>query len=67
MTMIGNNFTDAARANWATVPGRRIDMINNEAGNPETILFSENGNVFFAQYLSYDEDQNVTSVECKTE
>ena len=65
--MIGNVYTQAARANWATVPGRRIDMINNEAGNPETIVFSENGNVLFAQYLTYDENQNVTSVECKSE
>ena len=65
--MIGNVFTDAARVNWATVPGRRIDMINNEAGNPETIVFSENGNVLFAQYLTYDENENVTSVECKNE
>lgn len=65
--MIGSLYTDAARVNWATVPGRRIDMVNNSSGNPTTIIFSENGNVLYAQYLTYDENQNVTSVECKTE
>lgn len=65
--MIGNQYTDTARANWATVPGRRIDMVNNSSGNPTTIIFSENGNVVYAQYLTYDANQNVTTVECKSE
>lgn len=64
--MIGGVFTEAARINWATVPGRDLEMINDEAGNPTQITFKDNGSVVFVQYLTYD-NGNVIKVECKSE
>lgn len=64
--MIGNIYTDAARANWATVPGRTLDLVNDENGNPTKITFSDNNIVVFVQYLTYD-NGNVIKVECKAQ
>lgn len=65
--MIGNIYTDAARANWATVPGRKAQAVNNANGDPLTVTFTENGVVVFVQYFTYDANGNFLSVECKTE
>lgn len=64
--MIGNQYTDAARVNWATVPGRTVDMVNDENGNPTKITFSQNGTVVYVQYLTYTNNA-VTRVECKAQ
>ena len=65
--MIGNVFTDAARVNWATVPGRDVDLVNDVNGNPTKITCSENGKVIYVQYLTYDVNGNPTKIECKAQ
>ena len=67
MTMIGNIYTEAARANWATVPGRKVLPEYDENGNPTKITFLDNNTVVFVQYFTYDENSNATSIECKSE
>ena len=63
--MLGNLYTDAARANWATVPGRTLDLVYDSNNNATKITFSDNNSVVYVQYLTYDANNNVTKVECK--
>ncbi len=65
--MLGNIYTEAARANWATVPGRKVLPVYDENGNPTTITFLDNNTVVFVQYFTYDENGNATTIECKSE
>lgn len=65
--MIGNIYTEAARANWATVPGTKVLPVYDENGNPTKITFLYNNTVVFVQYFTYDENSNATSIECKSE
>jgi hypothetical protein len=65
--MIGNIYTEAARANWTTVPGRKVNGVYDEKGNPTKLSFSENNTVVYAQYFTYDENGNATTIECKSE
>lgn len=63
--MIGNIYTDAARDAWTIVPGRSKDFVVDPNGNYTKITYSENNNVVFAQYLTYDENGNCIKIECK--
>lgn len=63
--MIGNIYTQSARESWATVPGRDIDFVNDENGNPTKITFIENDNVVFVQYLTYDDTNSVVKIQCR--
>lgn len=64
--MIGNIYTDAARANWTTVPGRSIDIVNDPNGNPQTITYKDSdGSVVFIQQFTYTNGA-VTKIECIT-
>jgi hypothetical protein len=65
--MIGNLYTEAARISWCVVPGRVCLYENNDNGDPVKITFVANNNVIFAQYLTYDDNHNITKVECKAE
>ena len=64
--MLGNIYTEAARANWATVPGHDLLLENDPNGNPTKITFLDNNTVVFVQYLTYT-DGAVTKVECKAQ
>lgn len=66
MTMIGNIYTDAARANWATVPGRKTTM-EWTGSNATKVTFWDNDTIVFVQYITYDENDNPTIVECKAQ
>lgn len=63
--MIGNLYTEAARDAWVTVPGRSKDFVVDANGNYTKITYSENNNVVFAQYLTYDANNNCIKIECK--
>ena len=63
--MIGGNYTEVTRDNWATVPGRKLQLTNNASGKPTKITYLEGNDVVFAQYLTYDENGSVTEIECK--
>lgn len=65
--MIGNIYTEAARANWTTVPGRDVDGVYDEKGNPTKLTFSENNIVVYAQYFTYDENGNAIKIQCKAQ
>lgn len=65
--MLGNIYTEAARVNWAVVPGRDVDLVNDENGNPTKITFSENGSVVYVQYLTYDNKNHPIKIQCKSE
>jgi hypothetical protein len=65
--MIGNVYTEAARANWATVPGRAVDGVYDANGNPTKLTFSEDTNVVYAQYFTYDANGNPIKIECKAQ
>lgn len=65
--MIGNFYTELARISWATVPGRKVLYTNNDNGDPVIITFVANNNVIFVQYLTYDDNHNITQIECKAE
>lgn len=65
--MIGNIYTEAARASWCVVPGRVCLFQNNDNGDPVKITFVANNNVIFVQYLTYDDNNSVVKIECKAE
>lgn len=63
--MIGSIYTEIARDAWTTVPGRSKDFVVDDNGNYTKITYSENNNVVFAQYLTYDANGNCIKIECK--
>ena len=63
--MLGSNYTEVTRDNWATVPGRDVEFTNNASGKPTKITYLEGDTVVFAQYLTYDANGNVIKIECK--
>ena len=63
--MIGGNYTETTRDNWATVPGRKLQLTNNANGKPTKITYLEGSTVVFAQYFTYDANGSVTEIECK--
>lgn len=65
--MLGNIYTEAARANWTTVPGRTVDGVYDTKNNLIKLTFSENTNVVYAQYFTYDTNGNPTKIECKAQ
>lgn len=65
--MIGSIYTEAARANWTVVPGRTVDGVYNANGDPTKLTFSENNNVVYAQYFTYDANGNAIKIECKAQ
>jgi hypothetical protein len=64
--MIGNSYAISIRDSWGLVPGHRIHLTNNAAGNPVRIDFYENGTILFYQVLTYDNNDKVTDIECLT-
>lgn len=63
--MLGNTNTNDTRANWTTVPGRRVNLTRNANKKviKETYL-DVSGNTIFAVNYDYDQDGNVSSIYC---
>lgn len=63
--MLGNINTNDTRANWCTVPGRRVNYTYNAAGKmtKETYL-DVAGNTIFAVNYEYNEDGKPTTQYC---
>ena len=63
--MIAGVNTETTRANWATIPGREVQLTVNASGQytKETYI-DENGNTVFAVNYSYDANGKVISITC---
>lgn len=63
--MIAGVNTETTRANWATVPGRSIQLTVNASGQytKETYI-DENGNTVFAVNYTYNANGKVIEINC---
>lgn len=63
--MLGNIHTNDTRANWTTVPGRRVDLtVNAEGQYTKETYTDENGNVVFAVNYTYNAAGKVITITC---
>lgn len=63
--MIGTINTIDTRANWATVPGREVQLTVNAAGQyTKEVYIDENGNTVFAVNYTYNANGKVIKITC---
>ena len=63
--MIGSINTTDTRANWATVPGRSVQLTVNASGQYTKETYTdENGNVVFAVNYTYNAAGKVILITC---
>lgn len=63
--MIGSINTTDTRANWATVPGRRVNLtVNGNGQYTKEVYIDENNNTVFAVNYTYDANGNIIEISC---
>lgn len=63
--MIAGVNTEITRANWATVPGRQVQLTVNASGQyTKEVYIDENGNTVFAVNYTYDANGKVINISC---
>lgn len=63
--MLGNINTNDTRANWATVPGRAVNLTVNASGQyTKEVYIDENGDTVFAVNYTYNADGKVIQISC---
>lgn len=63
--MLGNINTNDTRANWATVPGRTVELTVNASGQyTKEIYKDENGDTVFAVNYTYNANGKVILISC---
>ena len=63
--MLGNTNTNDTRANWTTVPGRRVELTVNASGEyTKEVYIDENGDTVFAVNYTYNADGKVIQISC---
>lgn len=63
--MLGNINTNDTRANWATVPGRQVQLTVNASGQyTKEVYIDETGNTIFAVNYTYDANGKMINITC---